>query len=123
MTTDRSMLKSMAQSYFDGFYQGDADRLSTIFHPSATLTQVIDGAVKSTPCEAWLRALRSRPSPASLGSQRHDQIVMIDECGPTLALLKVTCAVPPRYFTDLLSCIKIDGKWLIAQKVFMTETK
>ena len=28
-----------------------------------------------------------------------------------------------RYFTDLLSLLKIDGRWQVAQKVFMTELK
>jgi hypothetical protein len=39
-----------------------------------------------------------------------------------MALVKVKCQMPPRYFTDLLSFLKVDGKWVVAQKVFMTET-
>ena len=123
MSDDLSKLETLAQTYFDGFYQGDADKLATIFHPAAALTQVVDGAPKITPCEAWLTALCNRPSPASSGTKRHDKVLAIDLCGPTLALLKVTCAVPPRHFIDLLSCIKVESKWLIAQKVFMTETR
>jgi hypothetical protein len=28
--------------------------------------------------------------------------------------------MPPRYFTDLLNFVKINGKWMVAQKVFTT---
>ena len=37
-----------------------------------------------------------------------------------MALAKVKCQLPPRYFTDLLSLLKIDGRWQVAQKVFQT---
>jgi hypothetical protein len=37
--------------------------------------------------------------------------------------VKLACAIPPRFFTDMLSFLKIDGQWQIAQKVFMTEIR
>ena len=40
-----------------------------------------------------------------------------------MAFVKVKCAIPPKFFTDQLSLLKIDGRWQIAQKVFMTEVK
>lgn len=123
MSEDLLKVETLAQTYFDGFYEGDADKLASIFHSEAVLTQVVDESPKTTHRDTWLTALRNRPSPASNGAKRHDRILSIDLCGPTLALLKVTCAVPPRHFTDLLSCIKVENRWLIAQKVFMTETR
>ena len=47
----------------------------------------------------------------------------IDQPGPTMAFVKVQCAIPPKFFTDQLSLLKIDGRWQIAQKVFMTDVK
>jgi hypothetical protein len=40
-----------------------------------------------------------------------------------MAYVKLKCAIPPRFFTDQLSLLKIDGRWQIAQKVFMTELR
>jgi hypothetical protein len=37
--------------------------------------------------------------------------------------VKLNCAIPPRFFTDQLSLLKIDGRWQIAQKVFATEIR
>ena len=69
----------------------------------------------------------SRSCRASNGSrrcgiaERGDHILAIDLVGPSMALVKVKCQMPPRYFTDLLSFLKVDGRWVVAQKVFMTE--
>jgi hypothetical protein len=32
--------------------------------------------------------------------------------------VKLKCAIPPRYFTDYLCFLKVEGKWQIAQKIF-----
>ena len=65
----------------------------------------------------------SAPSPQASGLARHDEVLSVDIVGPTMAIVKLKCAIPPRYFTDLLSLLKIDGRWQVAQKVFMTELK
>ena len=40
-----------------------------------------------------------------------------------VALLKLKLQIPPRYFTDMLSCLKVNGTWKIAQKVMTMETR
>ena len=40
-----------------------------------------------------------------------------------LALLKLKLQIPPRYMTDMLLCLKVNGTWKIAQKVMTTETR
>jgi len=49
-------------------------------------------------------------------------------CVPSDAVAEPTesmpkCAIPPRFFIDQLSLLKIDGRWQIAQEVFMTEMR
>ena len=31
--------------------------------------------------------------------------------------------MPPRYFTDLLSCLKVQGDWKIVQKVMSVDVR
>jgi hypothetical protein len=76
-----------------------------------------------TPRDAWLEAVRNRPSPKASGLPRSDEILTIEVAGPTMAFVKLRCAIPPRYFTDQLSLLKIDGRWQVAQKVFQAETR
>jgi hypothetical protein len=37
--------------------------------------------------------------------------------------VKLNCAIPPRFFTDYLSLLKVEGRWQVAQKVFATERR
>ena len=123
MLDDIAALEVLAKTYFDGLYEGDADKLRSIFFHNSALAQIVEGDVSITPCATWLKRIASRPSPRSQGLERDDHILTIDVVGPNLAHLKVKCAIPPKFFTDLLSCLKVEGRWQITQKVFMTETR
>ncbi len=116
-------IEAVIKIYLDGLHEGDTDKLATAFHPTSALTGLVDGKLTITPRDKWLEAVRSRPSPKKSGLARHDHILAIDIVGPTMAQVKLNCAIPPRYFTDELAMLKIDGRWQVAQKVFMTEIR
>ena len=120
---ERAAIEQTIQTYFDGLYDGDADKLASIFHEAAALTYEQDGQVTVLPLAQWLKAVRERPAPKARGLARDDAILLLDQSGPTTALVKVRCQIPPRYFTDYLSLLKIDGRWLVVQKVFATVVK
>lgn len=126
MTTTHEDIAAVAaatQTYLDALYEGDADKLATVFLPTSALTQSFEGEVKIMPRDVWLDAVRTRPAPKAAGLARHDQILTIDRISGNLAHVKLNCAIPPRFFTDLLSFVKIGGEWKIAQKVFTTEVR
>ena len=124
MNEDIKAIESATRTYLDGLYEGDVDKLASVFHPTSALTAAReDGTIQITPRDQWLDAVRNRTSPQAAGLQRDDHILTIDLVGPTLALVKVKCQMPPRYFTDLLSLLKIESRWQVVQKVFMTETQ
>lgn len=117
MRTDMRDLRSLAQSYFDAAYDMDADRFSSIFHQASSVTRIgDDGDAAAIPIAAWLATVRTLTAPRTLRSEREDEIVSIDAEGG-LAYVKLKLRIPPRRFTDILSCLKIDGTWKIVQKV------
>ena len=121
MDTDIRDLLAMAQVYFDAAYEMDAEKFASIFHPSSAVTRVgDDGNVSVTPIETWLTVVRSMKAPKQQGAVRHDQILSVDVVRE-MALVKLKLQVPPRRFTDMLSCLKVDGTWKIAQKVMTAE--
>jgi len=123
MDTDTRALHALAQAYFDAAYEMNADRFASIFHHSSSVTKIgDDGSVSVTPIEAWLAAVLNTKAPKQLGLERRDEIVSLDVVRE-LALLKVKLQVPPRYFTDMLSCLKVNGTWKIVQKVMTTEKR
>ena len=120
---DRQAIEQTVQTYLDGLYEGDADKLASVFHDTSALTYEHDGQLVVLPREQWLKAVRERPKPKDRGLARDDVILMVDQSGPTTAFVKVKCQIPPRYFTDYLNLLKIDGRWVVAQKVFATVVK
>ena len=47
MSHDRSSAEAVVQHYFDALYEGDADKLGAVFHPSADLRSVEKGELLS----------------------------------------------------------------------------
>jgi hypothetical protein len=123
MDTDIRALAAIAKMYCDAAYEMDADKFACLFHPSCSVTKVgEDGNVSVTPIEMWLAGVRTMKAPKLQGLERHDEILSIDVVRD-LALLKLKLQIPPRYFTDMLSCLKVDGTWRIVQKVMTVETR
>ncbi len=120
---DLAAITAATQTYLDALHTGDADRIASVFLPSSALTQVFENDLKITPRDVWLDAVRTRPSPKAQGLTRHDHVLTVDLISDTLAHVKVKCAIPPRYFIDILSFVKLDGQWRVAQKVFTTELR
>jgi hypothetical protein len=120
---DRRAIEQTIQTYLDGLYEGDADKLASVFHETSALTYEQDGRLTVLPRAQWLQAVRERPAPKAKGLPRDDVILLVDQSGPTTAFVKFKCQIPPRFFTDYLSLLKIDGRWVVAQKVFATELR
>ena len=116
-------IQAVVQTYLDGLYEGDADKLASAFHPTAELRSEKDGEIAILPRETWLEAVRHRPSAASQSLERLDRILAIDLAGPELAVVKLNCQIPPRYFTDVLVLLKLAGGWRIASKAFRSDTR
>ncbi len=117
-------IDALLSLYFDGLYEGDADKLAAAFHPVAHLYSVnAAGQAVDLPLADWLEIVRNRPSAAANGDARDDRIVMVDQSGPDTAFAKVQCQLPPRYFTDYLTLGRVEGTWRIVAKVFHTETR
>lgn len=120
---DFGALLAIARAYFDAAYDMDADKFASIFDRSSSVTKVgEDGKVNVMPVEAWLVAVRNLKAPKELGLKRHDEILSIDVVRD-LALLKLKLQIPPRYFSDMLLCLKVNGTWKIVQKVATMETR
>jgi Putative lumazine-binding len=120
---DRNAIEQTVRTYLDGLYEGDADKLASVFHETSALTSEHDGKLSVLPLAQWLTAVRERPAPKAKGLPRDDAILWVDQSGPTTAFVKVKCQIPPRYFTDYLNLLKVDGRWVVAQKVFATVVK
>ncbi|WP_445491483.1 nuclear transport factor 2 family protein [Rhodopseudomonas sp. RCAM05734] len=118
MSYDRSTLDAVVQHYFDGLYDGDADKLAAIFHPTADLRWVEGGELKILTLPEWLALVRTRGSARAEGKARDDFVVTVDRSDEATAFVKVRCRLPPRYFTDYLVAMKLADGWQIVSKAY-----
>jgi Putative lumazine-binding len=123
MPSDLHDLEQAVQTYFDGLYEGDTTKLGRVFHDVAHLFSVSDGKLNDLPRTEWFDAVRNRKSAQSQDLPRRDWIVQIDRSGSSTAFAKVQCQIPPRYFTDYLTFVKLADGWRIVSKTFHTETR
>ena len=121
MSNDRAAIEKAVHTYFDAFYENDVDKIASVFHPTCELTFEKDGELVIWPRDEWLDRIRDRVSAKAQGLERDDAILMFDQPGPSIAMVKVKCQFLPSKFTDYLVFAKAGGAWKVAQKVFMIE--
>lgn len=118
MGTVFAEITPVLQTYFDGLYYSDTGRLRQVFHPKAQYVCASDGTLLYRTMDEYFPVVDARPSPASRGEARRDAIVSIALAGPVTAIATVTCAIGTAQFIDLLTLIKLDGRWQIISKTF-----
>ena len=123
MSHDRSTVEAVVNHYFDGLYEGDTTKLAGVVHDVAHLFSVEDGKLADLPRAQWFDMLRNRQSAQSRDLPRRDWVVQIDRSGPNTAFAKVQCQIPPRYFTDYLTFVKLGEGWRVISKTFHTDTR
>jgi hypothetical protein len=115
---DYAALTAQLGEYFDGLYHCDTARLARVFHPSALYACATEGSLLKLGMDEYFPVVEKRVSPASRNEPRRDRILSIEFAGPVTALARVECAIGPKLFTDLLTFVKLDGRWQIIAKVF-----
>ncbi len=118
MANNRSSVEAVISGYFDGLYEGDAEKLGAIFHPTAICAGWKRANCRCSPCRTgWSGCASGRP-PRAEGKAREDFIVTIDRSDDSTAFIKVRCQLPPRYFTDYLVAMKLADGWRIVSKSY-----
>ena len=123
MAYDRSTVETVIQHYFDGLYEGDADKLAAIFHPTADLRWVADGELQVLTLPDWIEVVKKRGSAKAEGKPREDLIVSVDRSDDKTAFVKVRCQLPPRYFTDYLVAMRLAAGWQIVSQAYRFHTR
>lgn len=113
---------AVLQEYFDGLHHSDTRRLRRVFHPQAVYATASEGQPLVLRMDEYFPIVDARPSPASRGETRTDSILSIEFAGPVTALARLRCSIRPRQFTDLLTLVRVEGRWQVIAKVFHWET-
>ncbi len=118
MSNDSAMIANALATYFEGFYEGDVDKLKSIFHPSCHLYCATHDPMTDHDMDTVYARVAGRTKPSDRGDPREDGIITIDQSGPECAYAKVYIALGDQMYTDYLTLLKINGRWQIITKTF-----
>ncbi len=106
------------ETYFDGLYEADAKKLSSVFHDDARYVNTVEGDYMNYSIEEYFNVVNQRTPPAVSAAARLDQILSIEFASATMAFAKVSMTMLDRDYIDFLTLIYGDNQWKIISKVF-----
>lgn len=115
---DHEAINALLQIYFDGLHHCDSRKLREVLHPQALYATASDGGLLTLQMEAYWRVIDARPSPASQGHERREGFRSIEFIGGDTAVARVHCTAPQKQYEDVLSLLKLEGRWWIIAKIF-----
>lgn len=120
---DHAELLKVWNDYRNGIYEGDAEKLSRIFHPAAGMFFVNDGGIVVTPIAKYIDIVRNRAAPQKSGAKRDERLVSLAVPSVDSATLTATILIMGKSFTDQLVMMKNDGRWLIIAKTYHLDSE
>ncbi|MFC6244989.1 nuclear transport factor 2 family protein [Flavobacterium psychroterrae] len=119
--TDVSAITDALENYyFKGIYEGDERRLGSIFYESALLFGDIKGQPYFKTVDLYLDGVKNRQSPKDSGKPFKGEILKISVVN-SIATAEINVKMYDFNYRDFLSFHKINGKWLIVNKM-LTDT-
>lgn len=106
--------------YFKGIYEGDELLLGSIFQPGTLLFGDINGQPYFKTVDLYLDGVKNRQSPKDSGKPFKGEILHISVVN-SIAVAELNVKMYDYNYRDFLSFHKINGKWLIVNKM-LTDT-
>lgn len=113
--SEEAAVREAIQHYFRGHATGQGEHFRKVFHTDSKLFFVRDGKVTQWTAEEYIS--RATGKPPEDEAQRKRSIDSIDISG-NAAFVKLTLDYPKVVFTDYMSMLKVDGRWVIVNKTF-----
>lgn len=114
---DRAAIEETVRHYFRGDVERDVEHLKKAFHPHAELlTAGEEGELEILTQEAWHESVEATPD----RERPQPEILSIDIHGKA-ALAKTRLTFSDGRFTDYLSLLKLEGGWVIVNKIYHRE--
>ncbi len=114
-------IQSISQAvdlYFQALHECDLAKFDEVFHPSSSLFDSTDGVFTAMPVAEYREIISHRHSPLAAGQAREDQLISIDLLSTEAGVAKVQLRIHDKVFIDHLNFARIDGRFMIAAKIW-----
>ena len=111
-----AITQTLENVYFKGIYEGDVELLRTIYHPGTLLFGDVQGKPYAKNLEQYLDGVKNRQSVRDSGKPFKGEIVEIRIIN-SIAVAELKVKMYDFNYHEFLSFHKMDGKWLIVNKM------
>jgi hypothetical protein len=119
---DEAAIRQTVQYYFDGGKNRDSVALRKAFHPDARMLFVRDGKLAVVPIGEYLaRVAENQLKPGEVDSTKR-RVTSVDVAGDA-GVARLELERPDALVTDYMSLLKVEGRWVIVNKIFTRETR
>lgn len=108
--------------YFKGIYEGDEILLGSIFNPGTLVYGDVKGQPYFKTVDLYLEGVKNRQSPKDSGKPFKGEILNIKVVN-SIAMAEINVKMYDFNYLDFLSFHKINGKWLIVNKMLTDISK
>lgn len=116
---EEKVIRDTIQLYFQGDRDREVESLKKAFHPTARLGTADEaGRLHVLTQSEWHERVRRTPD----REKPEASILHIDRAG-NAAMAKTQMILSNGQYTDYLSLLKIDGRWIIVNKIYHWEER
>lgn len=102
--------------YFKGIYEGNLGLLNQVYYTGTMLLGDVKGQPYAKTLDQYLDGVKNRQSPKDSGKPFKGEIISIKVVN-TIAIAEVTVKMYDFNYHEYLSFHKLDGRWLIVNKM------
>ena len=119
---DEAAVRQTVQYYFDGGKNRDSVALRKAFHPEARMLFAKDGKLMVVPISEYIaRVAGDKRKPGEVDSTKR-RVTSVDVSGDA-ATARLELERPDAVLTDYMSLLKVDGRWVIVNKIFTRQPR
>ena len=116
-TQDSTAIAGILENlYFKGIYEGNLVLLNQVYHPGTLLFGDVKGQPYYKTLDQYLDGVKNRQSPKDSGKPFKGEIRSIKTVN-SIAIAEVKVKMYDFNYQELLSFHKMDGRWLIVNKM------
>ena len=111
-----SITGALENCYFKGIYEGNLGLLNQVYHTGTLLFGDVKGQPYAKTLDQYLDGVKNRQSPKDSGKPFQGEIISIKLVN-SIAIAEVRVKMYDFNYHEFLSFHKLDGKWLIVNKM------
>ena len=113
-----SGIQTLLDDYFELMHTQDMSLFDKVFHKDSTLFSSENDEIVIRPADFYRGQMEARTSPQDSGNARRDEILLVDQISPEIAMAKVQLEMFGGVMQDYLNLLHVDGSWFIISKLY-----